>query len=143
MSGMVTEAHELHLSTGGGVELHDVTAEVSGIVARSGMREGLAVVHVPGSTGAMTTIEHEPGLREDLGRVLESLIPSGGHYAHDARWGDGNGHSHVRASLIGPSISVPVQQGRLVLGTWQQMVFVELDNRPRQRALVVQLVGTR
>jgi secondary thiamine-phosphate synthase enzyme len=141
MSELIVDTQELRLETSGGVELHDITAEVSQVVRRAGMTEGVVVVHVSGSTGALTTIEYEPGLLEDLAHALERLAPRDAHYAHDARWGDGNGHSHVRASLIGPSISVPVHGGSPILGTWQQMVFVELDNRPRSRRLVVQLVG--
>jgi secondary thiamine-phosphate synthase enzyme len=143
MSDMVVDARELSLETSGGVELHDITADVSRIVRSGGLGEGLVAVHVPGSTGALTTIEYEPGLIEDLSEALQRLAPRDAHYAHDARWGDGNGHSHVRASLIGPSISVPVHRGSPVLGTWQQIVFVELDNRPRSRRLMVQLVGRK
>lgn len=143
MTELVLETREIGLETSGGVEIHDVTSEVSTIVREAGLREGVAVVHVPGSTGAVTTIEHEPGLLEDLAEVLEQLVPESRRYAHNARWGDGNGHSHVRASLIGPSLSIPVHAGDLVLGTWQQLVFVELDNRSRSRRLVVQLVGGR
>jgi secondary thiamine-phosphate synthase enzyme len=143
MSEWMTDTREIAIETRGGVEIHDVTREVAGIVRETGLREGIAVVHVPGSTGAMTTIEHESGLLEDLAEILEELVPAGRHYEHNARWGDGNGHSHVRASLIGPSVSVPVNGGALLLGTWQQIVFVELDNRPRSRRLVLQLVGAR
>jgi secondary thiamine-phosphate synthase enzyme len=143
MSDWMTDTREIAIETRGGVEIHDVTREVAGIVREVGLREGIAVVHVPGSTGGMTTIEHESGLLEDLAEILEELVPAGRHYAHNARWGDGNGHSHVRASLIGPSVSVPVNGGALLLGTWQQIVFVELDNRPRSRRLVLQLVGAR
>ena len=143
MSEWMVDTQEIRLETSGGVEIHDVTPRVAEMVRQAGLRDGVVVVHVPGSTGAMTTIEHESGLLEDLAGILEQLVPTDRRYAHNARWGDGNGHSHVRASLIGPSISIPVSEGRLLLGTWQQAVFVELDNRPRSRGLVVQLVGGR
>ncbi|GAB4369273.1 MAG: secondary thiamine-phosphate synthase enzyme YjbQ [Acidobacteriota bacterium] len=132
---------EIALDTSGGVEIHDLTDRVEAIVRESGIGEGIVVVSVPGSTGALTTIEHEPGLERDLAEALERLVPRDRPYHHDARWGDGNGHSHVRASLIGPSVALPVRDGAPVRGTWQQIVFVELDNRPRRRRLVVQVVG--
>ena len=144
---MSAEAMRVHgadvpLHTGGGVEVVDITGEVERIVGESGVRQGLVVVAVPGSTGAVTTIEHEPGLERDLAEALERLVPRDAPYHHDARWGDGNGHSHVRAALVGPSLVLPVRDGVPVHGTWQQIVFVELDNRPRERRLVVQVVGT-
>ncbi|HSD58806.1 MAG TPA: secondary thiamine-phosphate synthase enzyme YjbQ, partial [Methanotrichaceae archaeon] len=101
----------------------------------------IAVLFVPGATGALTTIEHEPGLVHDLGEVLERLVPQDIEYAHNQRWHDGNGHSHIRASLIGPSITVPFLESRLMLGTWQQIVFLEMDNRPRRRKIIVQIMG--
>jgi secondary thiamine-phosphate synthase enzyme len=140
--GFVVASEELRVETGGGVEVHDVTSELVGLVETAGLREGIVVVAVPGSTGALTTIEHEPGLVHDLAAALERLAPRDLPYAHDERWGDGNGHSHVRAALLGPSLALPVREGRPVLGTWQQVVFVELDNRPRSRRLAVQLVGS-
>lgn len=143
MSDFVVETSECRVETGGGVELHDLTGDVARGVSRAGVREGVAVVHVPGSTAAITTIEYEPGLVEDMEAVLEKVAPQNAHYAHNARWGDGNGHSHVRASLIGPSLSIPVSEGALVLGTWQQVVLVELDNRPRSRRVVVKVMGSR
>jgi secondary thiamine-phosphate synthase enzyme len=143
VSELVVETSECRLETGGGVELHDLTDDVARSVSRAGITEGLAVVHVPGSTAAITTIEYEPGLVEDMETALEKLAPQNAHYAHNARWGDGNGHSHVRASLMGPSLSVPVTGGSLVLGTWQQVVLVELDNRPRSRRVVVKVMGSR
>jgi secondary thiamine-phosphate synthase enzyme len=122
-------------------EIADITDLVREMVEGSGMRSGLAVVFVPGATGAVTTIEHEPGLESDLQEVLERIAPKEKEYAHNRRWGDGNGHSHIRASLIGPSLTVPFADGRLILGTWQQIVFLELDNRPRHRRIVVQMMG--
>ncbi len=122
-------------------EVIDVTERVQGIVSDSGVSQGLAVVFVVGSTAAVTTVEHEPGLVADLQAAMDRLYPKGEDYEHHRRWGDGNGHSHVRASFIGPSLTVPVVDGRLLLGTWQQIVFLELDVKPRSRELAVQVVG--
>jgi len=105
------------------------------------MRSGVAVLFVPGSTGAITTIEYEPGLLADLPIALERLAPKDASYEHEKRWHDGNGHSHIRASTIGPDLSVPFRDKKLTLGTWQQIVFLELDVRPRDRTVIVQLVG--
>lgn len=129
------------LQTQGGGDTRDITAEVRRAVRDAGVRQGLVCVFCPGSTGGLTTIEFEPGVVRDLGDCLERVAPRGIPYAHDAAWGDGNGHSHVRASLIGPSITVPIVDGDLTLGTWQQIVFLDFDNRPRRRSLVVQIVG--
>lgn len=122
-------------------EVIDVTHRVQEVVSRSGISNGLACVFVVGSTAAVTTVEHEPGLVSDLQDALDRLYPKGIEYGHHRRWGDGNGHSHVRASLVGPSLTVPVVDGRLLLGTWQQIVFMEFDNKPRSRELAVQVVG--
>jgi secondary thiamine-phosphate synthase enzyme len=118
-----------------------MTEKVGQAVDSSGLRAGVATVFVPGATGAVTTIEHEPGLVRDLEEALERLAPKGMEYAHDLMWRDGNGFSHIRASLIGPSLTVPFVDGRLLLGTWQQIVFLEMDNRPRERRVVVQIIG--
>jgi secondary thiamine-phosphate synthase enzyme len=101
----------------------------------------LVTVFVPGATGAVTTIEYEGGLVADLGYALQRIAPEEIDYAHNERWDDGNGHSHIRASLLGPSLVVPFCEGRLMLGTWQQIVFLELDNRPRQRKVILQIMG--
>ncbi|OGS41986.1 MAG: secondary thiamine-phosphate synthase enzyme, partial [Euryarchaeota archaeon RBG_16_62_10] len=122
-------------------EVLDITSEVQGIVTKSNVRNGLACVFVVGSTAAVTTVEHEPGLVADMKDAMDRLYPKGIDYEHHARWGDGNGHSHVRASFVGPSLTVPVVDGRLVLGTWQQIAFMEFDNKPRTRELAVQVVG--
>ncbi len=119
----------------------DVTEGVSEAVRESGLVNGAAIIFVPGATGAVTTIEFEPGLVEDIKKALERLAPIGIDYAHDQRWGDGNGYSHIRASLLGPSLSIPFLERELMLGTWQQIVFLEMDNRPRKRKIVVQIVG--
>jgi len=114
---------------------------VSDLVARSGLRTGVVTVFVIGSTGALITIEDEPGLREDLSTALERIAPAGIPYKHEEAWHDGNGHSHIRASILGPSITIPFNDSRLVLGTWQQILFVELDVRNRHRKLIVQMIG--
>lgn len=119
----------------------DITEKIADEIHESGLQAGIAVVFVPGATGAVTTIEHEPGLVEDIRNALERLAPEQNDYAHNEKWGDGNGHSHIRASLIGPSLTVPFQNGKLMLGTWQQIVFLELDNRPRKRRIILQILG--
>ncbi len=120
----------------------DITPELATLVTQSGLRDGVLTVQMLGSTGAITTIEYESGALSDLRHALEVLAPVEGEYAHNARWGDGNGFSHVRSALLKTSLSVPVVDGELVLGTWQQVVAINLDNRERQRELVTVIVGT-
>ena len=120
----------------------DATDEVEALVAASGVREGMVVVSLTGSTGAVTTIEYEDGALSDLRRALERLAPANDAYAHNQRWGDGNGFSHVRSALLKTSIAVPVVDGRLALGTWQQIVVLNLDNRAREREVVAVVVGS-
>jgi secondary thiamine-phosphate synthase enzyme len=122
-------------------EIIDVTAQAQEIVSKSKIRNGLACVFVVGSTAGVTTVEHEPGLVSDMKDAMERLYPRDIDYEHHQRWGDGNGHSHIRASFVGPSLTVPVVDGSLQLGTWQQIVFMEFDNKPRTRELTVQVVG--
>jgi secondary thiamine-phosphate synthase enzyme len=131
----------VRLQTRGEGDLLDVTDKVQDAVLKSGVKAGVVVVFVVGSTGALTTIEYEPGLLQDLPNALERIAPREIDYEHERRWHDGNGHSHVRASLIGPSLTVPFRNSKLTLGTWQQIVFVELDVRPRSRELVLQIMG--
>ncbi len=119
----------------------DITERVAAAIRECGVRSGITVVFVPGATAAVTTIEHEPGLVDDIRAALERIVPEEIQYAHDQKWGDGNGHSHIRASLIGPSLTVPFLDGQLMLGTWQQIVFLELDNRPRKRRIILQILG--
>ena len=138
---MTVRTGELTLQTRGNGDMLDITAEVQRIVSGSSVEAGVVVVSVIGSTAGITTIEYEPGLVEDFSRSMEKVAPIGGRYAHDSRWGDGNGHSHVRASLLGPSLTLPVLQARAVVGTWQQIVLVDFDTRDRQRRVVVQVVG--
>ena len=129
------------VSTGGQGDVHDLTEAASDAVARHGLTSGIATLFVVGSPAGVTTIEFEPGAVSDLGRALEKLAPRHGEYAHHLRWGDDNGSSHVRAALLGPSITIPVVDGRLALGTWQQVVLVEHDVGPRRREVIIQLVG--
>ncbi|WP_297506275.1 secondary thiamine-phosphate synthase enzyme YjbQ [Thermococcus sp.] len=130
---------ELRFSTMGEIDLVDITGEVEKVVRESGIKNGHALVFVPGATGAIVTIEHESGLLEDFKRILRELVPKGRGYLHDRI--DDNAHSHLRATLLGASECFPVVDGRLVRGTWQQIFFVELDVRPRHRRVVVQVVG--
>jgi len=132
---------QLSLNTRGEGDMLDVTRNVAEAVGESNLKNGIVTVFVPGSTGALTTIEFEPGLLMDLPDILERVAPKSLAYEHEKRWHDGNGHSHVRAALIGPSITVPFVNGRLTLGTWQQIVFMELDVRRRSRNLVLQIIG--
>lgn len=132
-----------HISfeTKGNTDIIDITPRVDKKLLDSGQKNGSVLIFVPGATGALTTIEYESGLVKDLSDALERLAPRGLEYAHNLRWGDGNGHSHVRASLLGPSLSVPFEDGKLLLGTWQQIIFIDLDNRPRTRKLIIQIMG--
>jgi len=131
----------ISLNTKGFADIIDITPKVSSIVEQSAIHDGLVTVFCPGSTAAVTTIEYESGVIRDLQKAIERLIPSDIPYDHDRRWGDGNGFSHVRAAFMKPSLTIPLIQGRLTLGTWQQIVFIDLDNRERQRKLAVQIVG--
>ena len=136
---IVTE--RLHVSTRGDSEILDLTAQVQALVGTHGLREGQALVFVPGSTAGVTTIEHEPGLLRDVPAAFERLAPQDGPYEHENTWHDDNGHAHVRATLLGPSLAVPFVDGRLTLGTWQQIILVDFDTRPRTRTVVCQIMG--
>ncbi len=138
---MTIETRSLNLTTRREGEVVDITSEVQTIVENAKIKDGVAFLFVPGSTAALTTLEYEPGLVEDLPNTLEKLIPKAGRYEHERQWHDGNGHSHVRAALMGPDLFVPVRNRKLVLGTWQQIVFIELDVRPRDRTVILQLIG--
>lgn len=129
------------ISTTGQGDAHDLTADVARAVAESRLDAGTVTVFVIGSTASITTIEFEPGAVADLASALETIAPRGADYRHHLRWGDDNGSSHVRAALMGPSIAVPFFHGELLLGTWQQIVLVEHDTRPRRRDIVIQIVG--
>jgi len=132
---------QLSIHTKGEGDIQDITQKVSNAVAETRLQSGIVTVFVAGSTGALTTIEYEPGLLTDLPNILERIAPKSLSYEHEKRWHDGNGHSHIRASLMGPSITVPFINRRLTLGTWQQLVFVELDVRSRTRNIVLQVIG--
>jgi secondary thiamine-phosphate synthase enzyme len=127
--------------TSGFCDIIDITAKVREHIEKEKIKEGLVTVFVSGSTAALTTIEFESGLVQDLKEVVEKLIPSDRRYHHDDRWGDDNGFSHLRAALFGPSLAIPIENGRPVLGTWQQIVLLDFDNRPRTREIMVQLMG--
>ncbi|MEE8232028.1 MAG: secondary thiamine-phosphate synthase enzyme YjbQ [Thermoplasmata archaeon] len=138
---MPTFRDTIGFETEGEVEIRDLTSELTEVIRRSRLQNGIACVFSSSSTSAITTLEYEPGLLQDLPRALERLFPKGLDYEHQKTWQDGNGHSHVRAAFLGPSLSIPFEGGRPLLGTWQQVVFVDLDNKPRQRKVLVQLVG--
>lgn len=131
----------LALESDGNCDIQDITEDVRRELHATGLTNGTVTVFVPGATGGITTVEFEGGLVKDLREMFESIAPEGRRYHHDQRWHDGNGHSHVRASLLGPSLTVPFCAGELVLGTWQQIVFIDFDVRSRSRKLVLQFVG--
>ena len=138
---VITKTEEI--STKNGTDIVDITGLVNQHLAQSEIQSGAMILFVPGSTGALTTIEYESGVIQDLAEAIERLIPRELPYAHDQRWGDGNGYSHVRAALLGPSLHIPVMDGRLSLGTWQQVVLINFDNRARRRRLIIQIMGER
>lgn len=125
----------------GDADARDITEQVAAQVVASGFKTGIVTVFCPSSTSGVTTIEYEPGAVGDLKRLFDEILPSKREYAHNVRWGDGNGHSHVRASLLGPSLTVPFVNAQLTLGTWQQILYVDFDNKPRRRELVLQVMG--
>lgn len=138
---MQLKTSKLTETTHGFCDIIDITAQVTAQVRDAEIEDGLVALFVTGSTAALTTIEHEPGLVQDLKELVEKLIPSDRRYHHDDRWGDDNGFSHLRASLFGPSLQIPIVNRRLVLGTWQHIILLDFDNRPRTREIVVQLIG--
>lgn len=129
------------LKTRGNGEVIDITGEVSDAVRTSGLSSGIVTVFVPGATAGVTTIEFEPGLVEDIDEMFERVVPQNREYHHNLRWHDGNGHAHVRASLLGPSLTIPFTDGRLTLGIWQQLILVDFDNKSRNREVVCQVMG--
>jgi len=137
----MTYQQQITLQTKGHRDLHDLTAEVGRIVEDSRVVTGMVHVFNVGSTGALGAIEYEPGLIGDLAEVLDKLIPPSRHYGHEQAWHDGNGHSHLQATLLGPGFTAPIRDGRLVLGTWQQIFHLECDIKPRQRTILVTVVG--
>ena len=138
---MAVSTQRIQVKTRGFTDIVDITGPVADALERSELQNGILTVFVPGSTGGVTTIEYEPGLLKDLPEALEKMAPTGVGYHHDAAWGDGNGYAHVRAALMGASFTVPFSEGRMILGTWQQIVLVDFDNRSRSRELIVQILG--
>lgn len=139
---MPVATHRLSVSTRGATDVVDLTGEVARCLAEGTIRNGLATVFIVGSTAAISTTEYEPGLvNHDLRQAYEGIAPERGEYEHEKTWHDDNGHSHVRATLTGPSIAVPLVDGKLTLGTWQQIVLMDFDTRPRRREVIVQVVG--
>ncbi len=134
-------SEKFSLSTKGFSDIIDITDHVGSAIGRSKMENGLVTVFCPGSTGSVTTIEYESGVLRDLQKAIEKIAPSNIPYEHDKRWGDGNGFSHVRAALMKPSLTIPLIKGKLASGTWQQIVFIDFDNRRRERNLVIQIMG--
>ena len=138
---MAVVSKSISVNTKGNADIHDITDQITNAVLESGLTAGTVTVFCPSSTSALTTIEYESGAISDLKRLFDEIIPANREYAHNERWHDGNGHSHVRAALLGPSLAIPFVDRQLTLGTWQQAIYVDFDNRPRQRKLVVQIIG--
>ncbi len=138
---MSVKTANITLNTKGNSDIHDITREVVHLVELSGLRSGTVTIFCPSSTSGLTTVEYEPGAVADLKRLFEELVPANHNYAHNATWEDGNGHAHMRASLLGASLTIPFLEKNLTLGTWQQVIYVDFDTRPRHRELVVQMVG--
>jgi secondary thiamine-phosphate synthase enzyme len=138
---MAVVTKEIKLNTQGDTDIINITDEVKGHIESSKLRSGTVSLLVPGSTAGLTTIEYEPGLIKDLKRLFEELASKKRDYSHNLAWQDGNGYSHVRAALLGPSLSVPFVDKELLLGTWQQIVLIDFDNRPRSRRVIVQIIG--
>jgi len=137
---MVVTTEHIKLSTKGNADVIDITPQVDKNLKSGNINNGIVVISVIGSTGALTTCEFEPGLVQDISDIFDKLIPAG-NYNHDQAWGDGNGHSHLRSSLMGPSLTIPFNEKNLILGTWQQIIFIDFDNRARKRELVLQFMG--
>lgn len=138
---MTVKTIAITLNTRGDAHIIEITNEARQAIERSELSAGILTLFVPGSTAGLTTIEYESGAISDFQRLFDEIAAPDRHYAHNARWGDGNGHSHVRAALLGPSITIPFSEGRLMLGTWQQIILVDFDNRPRSRSIVAQVMG--
>ncbi len=138
---MTVKTLSLNLVTRGHTDIHDITDSLNACLAEAGLQNGILTVFCPSSTSAVTTIEYEPGVVSDLKRLFDKIIPTNRPYAHDAAWGDGNGHSHVRAALLKASLTIPFVSANLTLGTWQQVIYLDFDNRSRRRELVVQVIG--
>jgi secondary thiamine-phosphate synthase enzyme len=140
---MEIETHSISITTKGNCDISDITDDVFKLISNSNFIEGNVLVFAGGSTAGVTTIEYEPGLLKDYPNFFEKIIPSNLNYEHDNTWHDGNGHSHIRAAIQGASLTVPFLNGRLMLGTWQQIVFIDFDNRSRKREITVQIMGKK
>ncbi len=138
---MTVETREITMSTKGETDMLDITDDVASALADTGLSDGVVAVFCPGSTGVVTTVEFEPGLQKDIPRALEVFAPRNAPYEHHKTWGDDNGSGHVRATILGPSLTIPFVKGKLTLGTWQQIVFIDCDTRPRDRKLIAQFIG--
>ena len=138
---MPVETLSIELNTNGNADILDITQDVSQCIGECGLQNGTVTVFCQSSTSALTTLEYESGCISDLQRLFDEIVKQEREYAHNARWGDGNGHSHVRAALLGPSLTIPFVDAALTLGTWQQIIYVDFDNKSRQRRLVVQVMG--
>jgi secondary thiamine-phosphate synthase enzyme len=138
---MPVKKQTIQLQTQGNADVLDITSQVTRAVQDAGFGDGIVTIFCPSATSALTTIEYESGCVTDLRRLFDEIVNPDRPYAHNARWRDGNGHSHVRAALLGPSLTVPFINGRLTLGTWQQIIYVDFDNRPRRRELIAQVIG--
>lgn len=138
---MTIENRQVFVQTTGKTDIVDLTPQVSEELGETAIRNGTVNLFIPGSTAALTTIEYERGVINDLRKAIDRIAPEDMYYEHNERWGDGNGYSHVRAALIGPSLTLPVIEGRMVLGTWQQIVLLDFDNSPRERRILVQITG--
>ncbi|MBN2467228.1 MAG: YjbQ family protein [Deltaproteobacteria bacterium] len=132
---------EIQCQTSHSTDIIDITPQVTEAVRQSTVANGVVLLFVPGSTASLTTIEYESGVIDDLIKTIERIAPQNIPYQHNQKWGDGNGYSHVRASLLGPSLNIPIANSRLLIGTWQQIVLIDFDNRPRKRAIIVQIMG--
>ena len=138
---MDIKTHKVKFATKGHTDIIDITGKVDDLVADSGFKEGIANIFTVGSTAGISTVEYEPGLIQDLKVSWNKLVPENSHYAHNAHWGDGNGYAHVRSSLLKSSLNIPFIRGKLCLGTWQQIIYLDFDNRSRQREIIVQVIG--
>ena len=132
---------EINLKSKGENDIIDITEHVQEVVSKSKLKEGICLVFVPGSTGTLSTIEYENGLKHDFPKILDKIVPKNQEYKHHLTWGDDNGRSHCKATLMGSSVTIPFQKNKIIHGTWQQIVFIELDTNPRQRNIIVQIVG--
>jgi secondary thiamine-phosphate synthase enzyme len=138
---MEVRLNHIFLSTRGNTDILDITQKVNECIAASNILNGLVTIFCPSSTSGITTIEYEPGVLKDLNEIFNTIVPQDFNYQHDEAWHDGNGHSHIRAALLKASISIPLVDGRLTLGTWQQIVLIDFDTRPRKREIIVQILG--